>query len=390
MHAPADIPSEPEATDWRARLELLVLQPTPFCNLDCAYCYLPNRKDTSRMSMATLDSVISTVATEGWASAQLSVIWHAGEPLVVGPAWYEEAFEIVAKRIPQSVAVRHHFQTNAVLLNASWCEFIKRHNVRVGVSVDGPAFLHDARRRTRDGKGTHAKVMRGVERLREASVDFNVICVLTRQSLAHPDDIFDFFSGLGAREIGFNVEEVEADNAASSLMDAGVEGEFRAFFRRIVERQQAATQPLRIREFEKVFAALRSPRFGHLRANMQNRAGHVLTVGWDGSFSTWSPELLGGVHPDLGSLALGTSLEGGLDARARARLAVFQDEIGRGIAKCERTCEYFSFCLGGVPANKLGEHGRFDGTETMFCRLTEKVMTDVLLDALDASLPKAG
>ena len=36
-------------------LHLLVVQGTPFCNLDCDYCYLPDRGDRSRLSGAVLD-----------------------------------------------------------------------------------------------------------------------------------------------------------------------------------------------------------------------------------------------------------------------------------------------------------------------------------------------
>ena len=33
---------------------LLILQPTPFCNIACDYCYLPDRDSTARMSLATV------------------------------------------------------------------------------------------------------------------------------------------------------------------------------------------------------------------------------------------------------------------------------------------------------------------------------------------------
>jgi len=36
------------------RLRLLVLQPTPFCNIDCSYCYLSDRQSRARMSLKTV------------------------------------------------------------------------------------------------------------------------------------------------------------------------------------------------------------------------------------------------------------------------------------------------------------------------------------------------
>ena len=38
------------------RIQLLVVQPTPFCNIDCRYCYLPDRTNKAVVAEATLAS----------------------------------------------------------------------------------------------------------------------------------------------------------------------------------------------------------------------------------------------------------------------------------------------------------------------------------------------
>jgi uncharacterized protein len=68
-----------EATEPRIRL--LVLQPTPFCNIDCAYCYVSHRSDRRRMSLATIAKTAEAVLKGPYMSDQLSLVWHAGEPL---------------------------------------------------------------------------------------------------------------------------------------------------------------------------------------------------------------------------------------------------------------------------------------------------------------------
>src|SRR5579862_4004390 len=57
---------------------IVVLQPTPFCNINCSYCYLPQRNDKTVMTDATLRAVFERIFASGWASADLSLIWHAG------------------------------------------------------------------------------------------------------------------------------------------------------------------------------------------------------------------------------------------------------------------------------------------------------------------------
>ncbi len=373
---------------WRGRLSLLVLQATPFCNLDCRYCYLPDRADRRRMSTEVLEATLRKVFAAALPGPALSIVWHAGEPTVVEPAWYEQAFACVSRHAGGH-PVRHHFQTNAVLIDEGWCRFFQRHAVRIGVSIDGPTFLHDAQRVGRDGRGTHDRVMAGVKRLRDAGIPFTTIAVLTRPALAHADALFDFFAGLGAESVGLNVEEVEALHGRSSLQAGEVHDEFKAFLARFIERWRRAGERPVLREVESIEARLRDPCFGQQQGDAQNQAGGILNVAWDGSFSTWSPELLGLRHGRLGSLALGNVLRDALPpVRWPAGAAAAAEEIAAGVRQCRERCKYFDLCLGGAPANKLGEHGRFDVTETMHCRLTQQLMADAVLAALaDKHLP---
>lgn len=98
--------------------------------------------------------------------------------------------------------------------------------------MDGPAFLHDAHRVTRTGLPTHGAVMRGIDWLVRRQIAFQVICVLTADALDHADGLFDFFLEHGITDVGFNMEETEGENAASSLKapprGAALSGVFRA------------------------------------------------------------------------------------------------------------------------------------------------------------------
>ena len=370
---------------------LLVLQPTPFCNLDCRYCYLPDRGNRARMSMATLEVALRRVAAAAVLDDAVSLVWHAGEPLVVPRAWYAEALALARSVLPAQVRIDHNIQTNATLIDDAWCRFFAESGVRVGVSLDGPAFLHDAARRTRKNTGTHALVMRGVGRLQAAGVPAHAICVLSRTSLDHPDAIYDFFVDAGFREIGFNIDERDGANDTSTLAADEDVAAFARFFGRVVERYREDPDRLHIREIDRVVDVLLDPAYGTYQGNTQTRPFGIVSVAWDGSVSTFSPELLGMSHPAYGSFAFGNLHEHGLDEIARdLRLRRIAREIGQGVAACRRQCPYFAFCRGGAPANKLGEHGRFDGTTTLFCQTTQMVVVETVLRALETDLAEPG
>jgi uncharacterized protein len=71
-------------------LGLVLLQSTGFCNIDCAYCYLPDRSNARhRMSMATAAQAARLIFESGLIKDSVDIVWHAGEPLTLPPAYYD-------------------------------------------------------------------------------------------------------------------------------------------------------------------------------------------------------------------------------------------------------------------------------------------------------------
>jgi uncharacterized protein len=377
---------------WRARpewrLELLVIQPTPFCNLDCGYCYLPHRDAKRRISPQVLRLCFERVLASRIVRGPFTVVWHAGEPLTLPVGFYEDALALLGEVNTGGVPIDHSMQTNGTLIDAAWCAFLLRHRVKIGVSVDGPAFLHDLHRKTRHGRGTHDKVMRGIRCLQEQGVEFHVISVLTAASLAHPDAMFEFYAQNGIRRVGFNIEEIEGVNLASSLdRHAGAAERVRAFLERFLALVKGSAAPIEVRELEglKQFLADGDQRL--LCGNQENTPFSILNVDCDGNVSTFSPELLGARSDRFGDFRLGNvagdDLDGIVGSEAFRRLRA---EVERGIAGCRRSCEYFGLCGGGSPSNKFFENGSLSSTETMHCKLSKQAVVDVVLADLEASL----
>lgn len=119
-------------------------------------------------------------------------IWHGFEPLLAGGRFYENVVKTEKQEFGQFPVV-NYLQTNGTLLTREYVEFFIANGFRLGVSLDGPQFIHDEYRRYPNGKGTFVDVMRGIDLIREVGASVGVIGVLTPFSIEHIKEIYDFF-----------------------------------------------------------------------------------------------------------------------------------------------------------------------------------------------------
>jgi uncharacterized protein len=343
------------------------------------------------MPMSVLEQAVEKVFVSGLVREELSIVWHAGEPLALPIRFYEQAFQAIASLSVNGAKINHSIQTNGMLLDDCWCEFIKEHGIRVGISIDGPSFIHDAHRKSRSGLGTHSQVMKGVEALRRHGIDFHAIAVITAESLDHPDEIFDFFLENEIERVGFNVEEIEGVNRTSTLTRESTGQKIRSFFERLYCLQKSSGGRVKIREFDRAYQAiaLSSDEDAEeaYRRNDQVMPFGIISIDCEGNISTFSPELLGmksGRYGDFcfGNIATHDFLK---IAESDKFKSVFAG-IEAGVRLCAETCEYYALCGGGAPSNKYYENGSFATAETMFCRYTIKTPIDIVLADLEESL----
>jgi len=375
-------------------VRLLVIQPTPFCNLDCDYCYLPDRGNRRRISFAVLEAAVERVLESPWFEGGFTLLWHAGEPLTMPIAFYDEAtarIQALLERrgLPPSTVVQS-LQTNATTIDGAWCDCFARNGIHVGVSMDGPAFLHDAHRVTRTGLPTHAAVMRGIGWLQRRGIPFQVIAVLTAESLNHAEAMADFFLEHGIADVGFNMEETEGANAHSSLEASGaarqaLEARYQSFMAVIWRRSREHPDRLRIREFDGVASLASSG--ARLAATDMNTPFVIVNVDAEGNTSTFDPELLSVATADYGDFSFGNVLSSSLEAMAASpKFERVAAEIAAGVERCRSSCEYFGLCGGGAGSNKYWEHGSFDCSTTQHCRYRIQLVTDVVVEGMEREL----
>ena len=370
-------------------INLVVIQPNSFCNLDCDYCYLPDRHLHNRLSLDLIEPIFKNIFTSRFFQDDFSICWHAGEPLTVPISFYEKIFakidEANAKYNKTEFLYDYSFQTNGTLITQAWCNFFLKYPVHVGVSIDGPAFLHDAHRKSRGGGNSHELAMRGIRYLQKNDIPYSTISVITEDSLNYPDEIFNFFVENEIMDVAFNMEETEGVNDSSSLQGKEIEQRYHQFIARFWELTTQSKTELRVREFETLGNMIYTEQ--RLQNTDMNKPFVILNVDYQGNFSTFDPELLSVKTKEYGDFIFGNVLTNSLESVCSTDKfqRIYQD-INDGVKLCRNTCDYFGICGGGAGSNKYWENGQFNSAETQACRYRIKILTDVVVSALEKSL----
>jgi uncharacterized protein len=227
--------------------------------------------------------------------------------------------------------------------------------------------------------------MRGVSVLRRHDYPFHVITVLTRESLGAAQELFEFYTQNGITRVGFNIEEIEGDHGSSSLQSHDIDREMRRFLQAFIDLTEKHAAKLEVREFVGALDGIANPA-GVRYGNPMAQPLRTISIGVNGEISTFSPELLGYGSERHGQFVFGNVHENALaDIPENPAFQFVNSEIARGLERCQQSCEYYEICLGGAPANKLFENGRFDSTETLFCRLAKKAVVDVVLGRVESA-----
>lgn len=188
-------------------VNVLIKPASSACNMACAYCFyrdVASHRQEGFQGMLSPQLMEKVVAgAMEFAEHSCSFLFQGGEPTLVGLDFYRRMVELVKKYEKPGVQVSYAIQTNAFRLDAEWCAFFKEHDFLVGVSLDGPAELHNLNRTDPAQSGTFNDVMRSVALLKKHGVAFNVLCVLTGKNARSVERIYRFFRRQGLDHIQF-------------------------------------------------------------------------------------------------------------------------------------------------------------------------------------------
>ncbi|MDP6107496.1 MAG: radical SAM protein [Candidatus Brocadiia bacterium] len=126
----------------KPHLGILVKPASCDCNMACGYCYYRPVEAVHaggappRMSLEVVEAICQQY--RALAPAQIKIAWQGGEPTLMGLDFFRRALEIESRHASRGDCWGNSLQTNGVVLDGEWCEFLARNRFLVGLSIDGP------------------------------------------------------------------------------------------------------------------------------------------------------------------------------------------------------------------------------------------------------------
>ncbi|MBI5846178.1 MAG: radical SAM protein [Deltaproteobacteria bacterium] len=353
----------------------IILKTTDSCNAACRYCYEDNAAEGSpnTISLDVVEEVYRWAVASGLAKVQ--IVWHGGEPLIAGIPFFRQVFSLQKRYEKQGLEYLHSLQTNGVLVDDDWIELFRSFDIGVGLSLDGPAWIHDEQRPLTGGRPSHGRALSALERMTTAGLRVSLSAVVTRRSLGAAREIVSFFSALRADSVDFLPMAVLSPKLQgnSYLIRAA---EFGRFISDVyMEWAKLGEDRISIRYIENMIRGVTG--YHPTLCTFSGRCGAYISIDFDGSVYPCdsfmrAPELKLGNLQDQNLSAL----------LAGRRYLTFRNDIARLSPACE-ICEILPICNGGCPSERYSGDGMF-ARRYPFCE-TRRHLARLIASDLDAA-----
>lgn len=365
-----------------------VLKTSKLCNLRCRYCYefpeLDNPHAVNRLQLQAMYQNIAEHYSRCSTPVEIEFAWHGGEPLLLGADFYWATFDDQTKVFDdERVSITNLVQTNLAVIDSQLIKLLYEGFDGVGVSID----LFGGLRVSSAGKDSQDKVLRNMDQLRKAGVEFGCITVLNKQNLCHAAQIFKFFqrAGISFRLLPIFRGATDAQNDDYSLTPVQVLESLKEFF----ELWVGSSTPIVIEPLFTYAENLLAARLSDLTNRPNNANWHrydkadwesIYIVNTDGSLYSYAdvykPELSHGniFQNALSELVLGAGHRRAIDA-AESRMK----------SVCPG-CRHFGRGCGGYPvAEESPNSGEITQDNNVSC-----VKDQGILDYIERRLCEMG
>ncbi|MDO5368911.1 radical SAM protein [Paracoccus sp. (in: a-proteobacteria)] len=349
----------------------IVAKITERCNLACTYCYFFFGGDetwlrhSAVMKPATIEALAGFLA-RGARELELDDIYlglHGGEPLLMKKPAFDAMCSRLKAAMPERTRLYLGVQTNGMLIDAEWIDLFEKHEVGIGISLDGPAAVNDRARIDKKGRGSHARVLQGLRIAQEAARAGRIaqpgcLCVIDPDQ--DPAEVYDHLIGeLGFASVSFLLPREGHDTGMR--IDAG---KWRGFMRRLVAHwTDPATPTVPMRILSEPLKGMISDEGAAWRDMRIANRHNVITVTSDGELGP--DDNLKGQDPrfqETGMSVFDTTLGEFIESPLWQGIVTGIDQLPQ---RC-RGCDWRRVCGGGDVFNRYSRAHGFS-RESVFC-----------------------
>jgi uncharacterized protein len=293
-----------------------------------------------------------------------SFAWQGGEPTLMGLNFYKKVVEFQKQYGSAGQQVSNALQTNGILLDDNWCDFLRENKFLVGISIDGPRQYHDHYRLNFAGQGTFDKVLAAINKCKQYNVEFNTLTLLNNINIEHPDELFDFFVEQDIRFLQF-IPCVELDPETNEVTDFSITPQqFGVFLCRLFDRwYDHGADKISIRDFDSIINYCLT---GHHSICTFNRLCSDYIV-IEHSGDCFPCDFF--VQPKW---RLGNIMETSIDEIASSKKKKAFARLKQNLCTKCIVCKHLALCRGGCMKDRAPFDQNNFGKESFFCEAYKK------------------
>lgn len=344
------------------------------CNINCSYCYYFNMGETSALSRPVKVAQDTVRRAAAWIAEgcrdlgipNVLISFHGGEPMMVRPQALSSMCDAFRAALVPEFGLGFSIQTNGTILSEAWLDVFARHEINIGVSIDGDRPAQDRFRRDHRDRSTFDRVEGNLRRLVDWAEAHPNCRPSTISVLDWRNDyraIYAYLRGLGVRRMSFLLPDRSFDGFSAEDEVAGRYGRpLSEIFDAWLAEGDPAIGVRQIREFVQHFQVRR----GRARPSDPDFVAYqVIVLQSDGTVSvndSYIPAL------EWYSQVPSRRID---EVSLRRFLAqpVFEEiaRAGRTPAGPCRSCMWLGLCRGGDLENRFSPANGFDNP-SVYCQ----------------------